>query len=383
MKSFEQLQQIYSGNLRDSVIPFWMDNSPDWRHGGTFSCLDRDGSVYDHKKYVWLQGRSVWMFCRLYNTFEKNPQYLKIARLGLDFIEKYAIDPQGRYYFSLMPDGTPYFYQRKVYGAVFCMLAYLEYFNATGLEEYFDKSVELFAKIRDWVKDPSLLDRPVLAGLTPMSSLADVMVLASMAIELAAVDKQQAYLDVMAESLKNIDLHYDRHRDILLENAALDGSDISQSPQGRLFCPGHSIEVGWFMLHLLEFLPDRAKEQMALDIIKGSVDAGWDKEFGGLYYFMDIEGKPTLQLESDMKLWWPHTEAIYALALAYKKSGERVWLDMLNEVHQYAFEHYADEQHGGWFGYCDRRGNLTHRSKGGSYKGFFHVPRALLLTSNL
>ncbi len=383
MKSFSDLQQIYGDNLRDSIIPFWLKNSPDWDKGGTFTCLDRDGSLYDSKKYIWLQGRSVWMFCRLYNVYEKNEQYLKIAKLGLDFIEKNAIDPKGRYYFSLMPDGTPYFYQRKVYGAVFCMLAYLEYFNATGKQEYLDKSVDLFWKIRDWIADPSLLDRPIFKGLPKTSSLADVMVLASMAIELAAVDPKQAYLDVMADSQKNIDRHFDAGRGILMETVALDGTDLFKLPEGRLFNPGHSIEVAWLLLHLLEFMPDKKKEQMALDIMKGSMETGWDKEFGGLYYFMDVQGKPTLQLESSMKLWWPHTEAIYALALAYKKTGESSWLDKLNQVHDYSFSHFVDEQYGEWFGYCDRRGNLTHTSKGGNYKGFFHVPRAMLFTSQL
>jgi N-acylglucosamine 2-epimerase len=84
-----------------------------------------------------------------------------------------------------------------------------------------------------------------------------------------------------------------------------------------------------------------------------------------------------------MKLWWPHTEAIYALALACKRDGDGIWLDWLNKVVDYSFDHFVDKEYGGWFGYCDRRGNLTHSSKGGNYKGFFHVPRALLLTSQL
>lgn len=381
MKTFEQLQKIYKDNLANSVIPFWMKYSPDWDNGGTFSCLDADGSVYDTKKYIWLQGRSVWMFCKLYNSFKKDPQYLEIAELGLNFIESNAIDSKGRYYFSLTADGKPYFYQRKVYGAVFCMLAYLEYFNATGKEQYLQKSTDLFWKIRDWIEDPTMLDRPVFKNLPKTSSLADVMVLASMAIELQTVQPDQKFLDVMADSLSRIDAHYDDCRNILMENVALDKTDLSQYPEGRLFTPGHSIEVAWFMLHLLEILPDNKKEKMALDIISGSLEAGWDKEFGGIYYFMDIQGKPTLQLESNMKLWWPHTEAIYALVLAYKKTGDESWLKKLNQVHQYSFDKFVDNNQGGWYGYCSREGKLTNSCKGGSYKGFFHVPRALLLSS--
>jgi N-acylglucosamine 2-epimerase len=75
---------------------------------------------------------------------------------------------------------------------------------------------------------------------------------------------------------------------------------------------------------------------------------------------MDVEGGPTLQLESSMKLWWPHTESIYALALAWSLTGEERWKRWLEHVDDYAFRHFADSEHGEWFGYCDRRGNLTH-----------------------
>ena len=95
------------------------------------------------------------------------------------------------------------------------------------------------------------------------------------------------------------------------------------------------------------------------------------------------EKKPTLQLESSMKLWWPHTESLYALVLAYTKTGDKVWLDWLDKVHQYTYSHFVDSEIGGWFGYCDRQGNLTHTSKGGNYKGFFHTPRALLMSISI
>lgn len=47
----------------DRVIAFWMEHSHDQEHGGFFTCLGRDGKVYDHLKYVWLQGRQVVNFC--------------------------------------------------------------------------------------------------------------------------------------------------------------------------------------------------------------------------------------------------------------------------------------------------------------------------------
>lgn len=46
----------------DSVIAFWMKHSHDQEHGGFFTCLGHDGKVYDHLKYVWLQGRQVSLY---------------------------------------------------------------------------------------------------------------------------------------------------------------------------------------------------------------------------------------------------------------------------------------------------------------------------------
>jgi len=368
----------YRKSLHESVVPFWFRHSLDRDYGGSYSCLDRDGTVYDTKKYVWLVGRSVWMFSRLYNECGRQQSHLDAARIGVEFLENNAQDEKGRYYFSLTRQGAPYFFQRKPYSAVFAMLAYLEYGRASGQERYKQKAVTLFWEIARWIEDPELLGRPTLAGAPKASNLANVMVLAGMALELARVDPDDRYTEYMRKALKSCRLHYDPQRRILMENVALDGSDLSEWPEGRLFNPGHSIEVAWFMLHVLEFVEHEEARRMAYDIIEGSLEFGWDSEYGGLYYFMDVEKRPTLQLESDMKLWWPHTEALYALVLAYTRTHEARWLKWLEKVHEYTFKHFVDSQYGGWFGYCDRRGNLTHFCKGGNYKGFFHVPRALL-----
>lgn len=374
-------REIYLHNLSASVIPFWYKNSPDWEQGGSFSCLDREGKVYDTKKYVWLVARSAWMFARLFNVFDRDPDYLKMAALGIDYLRKHARDDQGRYYFSLTREGEPWFFQRKPYGAVFAMMAYLEYHHATGKAEYKEEAIDLFWKIHQWIQDPAALGRPILQGVPAMGNLADVMVTAGMALELAAVENDPLYQGIMAAALEQCRRHFDPALKILMENIPRDpGQKITQWPEGRLFNPGHSIEVAWFILHLSSQLRDDEMFSLALDVLDGSLNFGWDSEYGGIHYFMDAAGKPTLQLESSMKLWWPHTEAIYALVLALCRTEDARWLGWLDKVHHYAFSHFVDPENGAWFGYCDRQGNLTHTSKGGSYKGFFHVPRALLFS---
>jgi N-acylglucosamine 2-epimerase len=79
-----------------------------------------------------------------------------------------------------------------------------------------------------------------------------------------------------------------------------------------------------------------------------------------------------------MKLWWPHTEALYARARP-RPDRRAPLAGLARRIDAYSFKHFADPAHGEWFGYCDRFGNRTHDCKGGNYKGCFHVPRALLM----
>ena len=88
-----------------------------------------------------------------------------------------------------------------------------------------------------------------------------------------------------------------------------------------------------------------------------------------------------------MKLWWPHNEAMIAFAYAIKLTeGRRQDLvEKFNTVAAYTWEKFRDGKSGGgeWFGYLNRRGERTHRFKGGPYKGCFHVPRCLYMVHKI
>ena len=73
---FKKLANQYRDELLDNVLPFWLEHSQDLEFGGYFSCLDREGKVFDTDKFIWLQGREVWMFSMLYNKVEKRQEWL-------------------------------------------------------------------------------------------------------------------------------------------------------------------------------------------------------------------------------------------------------------------------------------------------------------------
>jgi len=369
----DDLRAQYEQELFESVIPFWIRHSLDREQGGYFTCLDREGTVYDSRKYVWLNGRQVWTMARLYNTVERRPEWLDAARLGTEFLRAHAFDPQGRCYFSLTREGLPSFYQRKPYAGLFVMLGFLEYARATGDEWYEAKARELFAKVRGWIADPVSLGRPALAGGVAYSQLADIYAMCAMALEL----EDDATLDAC---LAAIGQHYEPSHQLLYETCALDPARRREFPDGRLICAGSIFEISWFLFRALDRRPTPGIADLLLKSLDGAFEHCWDRQYGGFYYFVDIDGRPTLQLESDMKLWWVHAEALYALLNVYLRTGDGKWLRRLEQVYEWTWSRFPDPKHGEWFGYLHRDGSLSHTLKGNNYKGCFHIPRALLFS---
>ena len=104
---FAAMAARYRQELYGSVLPFWLEKSQDKQYGGYFTCLERDGSVFDTDKFVWLQGREVWMFAMLYNKVEKKPEWLECARQGAQFLLDHGHDGNFDFYFSLDRRGRP------------------------------------------------------------------------------------------------------------------------------------------------------------------------------------------------------------------------------------------------------------------------------------
>ena len=72
----KKLQQKLTRELKENIIPFWMEHSIDTKCGGYLTCLERDGQPYDTEKQLWMQWREVYMFAALYNRLFPKDEYL-------------------------------------------------------------------------------------------------------------------------------------------------------------------------------------------------------------------------------------------------------------------------------------------------------------------
>jgi len=133
----------------------------------------------------------------------------------------------------------------------------------------------------------------------------------------------------------------------------------------------------WFIMDLAERMNKKDIIQEAHQITLQTLRHGWDKKYGGIFYFMDAKNHPPQQLEWDQKLWWVHLETLISLLKSYRLTGSQESLDWFEKVHQYTWTHFKDTQHPEWFGYLNRQGEVSLNLKGGKWKGCFHVPRGL------
>lgn len=366
----------YREMLLDNVLPFWMQYGVDREYGGYHFGLGRYGELVDPDKSVWAHGRFIWLLATLYNTVEARPEWLETARHGVDFLLNHCVAPNGKLYFLVAREGTPLRMRRYYFSESFAAMGLAAFAKAAQNEDCAKKAVRLFEDLAAYVQgripmEPKWINRPA-------KGLADRMVLLSTGQclrDTLGYQAAQSQIDwAVDEILRDF---YKPDHEVILETVAPNG-EIIDTFDGRLLNPGHAIEAAWFLLD--ESVRNKRPEvgTAALNIIRWMWQRGWDREYGGLFYFRDLHDRPIQEYWHDMKFWWPQNEAEIALLMAWRISGESFFRRGYEQIHDYAFHLMPDPDGGEWFGYYHRDGSRSSDLKGNHWKGPFHIPRMLL-----
>ncbi len=377
MTCVTDLVEQYKNALLNDVVPWWMKHSIDQEHGGYFTCLNQKGQVYDTDKFIWLQCREVWTFANLYNTVEKKQEWLDIAVNGAEFLKKYGRDEQGNWYFAINRKGQPLIQPYNIFSDCFATMAFGQLYKASGKEEYAEISVDTFRNVLKRKSNPKGKYNKQYSDTRPGRSFDLPMILSNLVLEIEdLLPSREVEETIQVCKHEVLDIFYKPELKVILEHVNLDGT-FQDSFNGRLVNPGHGLEAMWFIMSLSQREDDKSTTKRAVDISMDLLEFGWDKQYGGIFYFLDLKGHPTQQLEWDQKLWWVHQEAILATLKGYLYTGdERCW-NWFEKLHDYTWSRFPDSQNGEWFGYLNRRGEVLLNLKGGKWKGCFHTPRFL------
>ena len=377
--NMKELAVQYRDALLEDVIPFWEKHSMDTVHGGYFTCLERDGSVFDTDKFIWLQARQVWMFSMLYNRLEKRPRWLEIAHHGAEFLRQHGRDEHGDWFFSLDRQGRPLVQPYNIFSDCFAAMAFSQYALASGDKAARQIAYQTYLNILRRKSNPKGRYNKAVPGTRPLVSLALPMILANLSMEMEWMLDAPLFNQAIETCLDEVfNLFLDKEGMVLREQVAPDGSFVDCF-DGRLLNPGHGIEAMWFILDIAERKNDPATIQKAVDVILSTLNRSWDADYAGIFYFMDAHGHPPQQLEWDQKLWWVHMETLVALLKGYRLTARPECWTWFERVHTYTWSHFPDPEYGEWYGYLNRAGEVLLPLKGGKWKGCFHVPRGLYL----
>jgi N-acylglucosamine 2-epimerase len=300
-----------------------------------------------------------------------------LALHGAAFMERYGRDAEGNWYFSLNQAGQPLVQPYNIFSDCFASMGFGALYSITQKEEHAQIAINTFLNILKRKNNWKGKYNKNFPDTRPLKNFSLPMILCNLSLELEHIIGKEMLEQFIPEVIHEVmEVFYQPQLGLVLENVTIDGK-LSDSYEGRLLNPGHTIEAMWFIMDLGVRLEQPELIEKATTIMLRTLEHAWDKEYGGLFYFMDVFNKPLQQLEWDQKLWWVHVETLVALAKAWKLTGSQDAAVWFNRVHDYTWSHFRDLNGGEWFGYLNRRGEVLLPLKGGKWKGCFHIPRSL------
>jgi len=374
-----ELIKTYRDGLLKDVLPFWINHSVDEDFGGFMFSLNQDGTIIDTDKGMWQTCRFTWLLAHLYNHVEKKSLWLKLAEHGINFIQKFGFDKNGRMFFHVTRDGKPVRKRRYVFTEAFAAIAYAEYAHAANDKNAANKAKELFDLVIRYFYTPGLIPPKFDSQTRPMKGLAVPMIVLAIAQVFRDIFDDSKYVEWIDKCIKEIkDDFMKPDLKAVMETVGSKGEIIDHF-DGRTLNPGHSIECAWFILHEAKRRNnDPELTKMGTTMLDWMWERGWDKEYGGILYFRDVKDLPVQEYWQDMKFWWPHNETIIATLLAYYLTEEKKYVQWHQKVHDWTYKHFPDSEYGEWFGYLHRDGRISVPLKGNLWKGPFHLPRMQL-----
>ena len=380
-KYLAQCAARYQEDLKENILPFWMKYGYDRKHGGVYTCVDRDGTLMDTTKSVWFQGRFGYIMARAAGMPGADPQWLEASKSAIDFIEKYCIDTDGHMFFTVTEDGRPVQKRRYVFSECFAVMAMAEYSVASGDRSYADKAAAMFRNMLRMLDTPGFLPPKTYVpgrGHSITMMLINVADIARRALPDPVFDSR---IDQSLEELAKYFMHPEFKT--ILESVGPEG-EFLDTCAGRTINPGHCIETGWFILEIARSRGwDEKLVGMATTVIDWAWGWGWDEPYGGMINFRDCRNFPSQDYAQDMKFWWPQCEAIIASLYAYLATGKEKYLEMHRKAHEFAYTYLRDTEYGEWYGYLHRDGTVAQPAKGNLFKGPFHIPRMMMVAGGL
>jgi N-acylglucosamine 2-epimerase len=413
----ETLLAFYCDYLKNDLMRFWK-KAIDHEYGGIFTCYSNDGSkLLSTDKYVWSQGRVIWMLSRYAELIDKGlieddrQMYAAHAQKTYEFIKKNAVlaEKEGVCAYLVERDGTKKEsipgkgYYTSFYVDCFVIMGFAELARVSGEKDPLEDALQLYDRTQAYLKRGEIVSEPYpipegyKAHAVPMIMCNVASVLYDALKAFKHVRYQEIFDDAKGFMNRILNFHYDAERGLIKEMVSDDSSN-EDTLMVRHIIPGHAVESMWFCIKVAKDsnAEDETYKKIAR-VVKNSIRTGWDKEYGGLYHYTDRDGgKPAGRMINapydisiletwDTKLWWPHSEVLYTALLCHDLTGDKEFMDLYQMVGKYAFTVFPnpDKSMGEWIQILDRENKPLEKVVARPVKDPYHIIRDFMLIIEL
>lgn len=351
-----QMQQ----ELRQNILPFWLNKTRDLDNGGFYGALTNDCQIHNEvERSLVLCARVLWTFSATYARYQ-DPEYLKMAQHAYAYLTEKFLDLQhGGMYWWIDQHGRPVNDRKQTYGQAFAIYGLSEYYRATGAQDALRLAQDLFHQVekhcfdpihggyvegcaRDWsqLADMRLSEKEPFNCPKSMNTLLHVLEGYSNLLRVWPdpwlKEQHRQLIEVFLTHVIDPTTHFTR---LFFESNWTSLSDhISY---------GHDIETSWLIVEAAEIsgiapLVRRAKEASAA-MAEAVYQQGLDHDGSVL-----AEGSPRGVLNAE-KHWWCEAEGIVGFYNAYQITQDARYLQAAERIWSFITDHMLDRQYGEWF----------------------------------
>jgi mannose/cellobiose epimerase-like protein (N-acyl-D-glucosamine 2-epimerase family) len=386
--TLENLREDYRHRLFDRYLPFWDNGGFDEELGGFMCMLNDDGSVADDEKYIWYQGRALWVYSFLYNNMGQEPRFLEIAQKTRDFMVKYMRAENGTWLERVHRNGSlKEGVSDNIYGWLFAANGLAEFYKATKDNRDREMVFEtVWAALRAYDSTHYTGARNY-GGLSPDVSFTGFraqghsMVLIRLFTQLLSHTKNRKFEEILDEHVNLVMTKFFNPKLGITNEYLL--HDYSRIPgyEDYMYI-GHSVETLWMVMFEAKRSNDAVLFEDTKNLIRRYIEIGWDYVFEGFgdehVYVFDGPDR-TREKQYGVKSMWSHCELMIALLHIYEFTGERWALEWYERVRKYSIQKF-DTDYGVMRQAVDRIGRDVKRvGVPAKRKGNFHEPRWLML----
>jgi mannose 2-epimerase len=398
--------------LKDTLLPFWIERSPDREFGGFLSYFDRYGrSTGETTKTFLMQIRMLYTMSSAHRFGYGNGRCAELAEMGARFISNHYWDDQyDGWYWIADRSGVPTVLDKVGYGQCFAIYAFSEYYLATkdplGMEmalRSYDAVCRHMADTRyggflelmrqDWQPLPAggyggdrkSLDvhMHMMEALTSFYAMTRLpshrrrlqevidLIIGRMLHPENGLGYSQFTFDF--QPLPRIIFATEWGRDA--RPAGGEAAPIDQTS------PGHNVEFAWLLLHAADILgiPRQTYADVTRCLFDHCIEFGIDPEYGGVYADAPMS-RPTSLTE---KQFWQQAEVLIGMLDAYALfRDEKYWQAFLN-VYDFVFGKLVVMEAGGeWYERVDRYGKPIDDALGHAWKISYHTVRSMVQSIN-